>query len=112
MIQATPPAASTSDGTSAIPGVAEIAQQRLRECPYPALRQVNCCFDGGVLVLTGGVPTFYMKQMAQTLLCRLEHVEVLDNRLVVSSGRGMDSILKERTDASAQPQGNAVHRDR
>lgn len=65
--------------------VAETAQQRLRECSYSSLRGVNCRYHEGVLVLTGVVPTFYMKQMAQTLMRNLDQVELIDNRIVVSS---------------------------
>ena len=67
-----------------IPEVAEIAQQRLRDCPYIALRRVSCRFREGVLMLTGEVPTYHMKQMAQTLVRGVEAVEVIDNRLVVN----------------------------
>jgi hypothetical protein len=66
------------------PNVAELAQQRLRESPYLALRKVNCRFHEGVLLLTGEVPTYYTKQVAQTLVKGLDHVVVIDNRLIVT----------------------------
>lgn len=79
------PAPRTPGRTSTdAPDVAAIAQQRLRECPYPPLRRVMCRYRQGVLVMTGKVPTFYMKQMAQTLMRGLDGVEKIDNRLVVS----------------------------
>lgn len=64
--------------------VGEIAQQRLRHCPYAALRHVQCRFHEGVLVLTGDVPTYYTKQMAQEFLRGLDQVIQIDNRLTVT----------------------------
>jgi hypothetical protein len=64
--------------------VGEIAQQRLRQSPYVALRYVQCRFDEGVLIMTGNVPTFYTKQMAQEFLRDMNQVSQIDNRLVVS----------------------------
>ena len=64
--------------------VAESAQQRLRDCPYTQLRRVQCRFHEGVLVLSGELPTFYLKQIAQTLVHGLDQVDVIDNRIRVS----------------------------
>ena len=112
MIQAVPPAGPKPDCDRAnATNVAEIAQQRLKKCSYPALRGVNCRSQEGVLVLTGVVPTFYMKQIAQTLMRSLNQVELIDNRLVVSSYAERVSLQKERKDACTQPQGIADHRD-
>lgn len=76
---------SPSDPACAIPpNVAKIAQQRLRTSPYAALRKVHCQFHNGVLILTGEVPTFYTKQVAQEALRSLDQVQRVDNRLAVS----------------------------
>lgn len=75
----------TPDRTCAAPpNVAEIAQQRLQASSYIALRSVKCWYHEGVLILTGDVPTFYTKQIAQTLVRNLDQVELIDNRLVVT----------------------------
>ena len=66
------------------PDVGEIARLRLRQCPYPILRQVHCRYHEGVLILCGNVPTFYMKQIAQTVVSSLDQVEQIDNRIVVA----------------------------
>lgn len=66
------------------PNVADIAQQLLRNCPYIALRYIKCHFHDGVLILTGKVPTYHTKQIAQTVVRNLDQVEVIDNRLDVS----------------------------
>ena len=64
--------------------VVKMAQQRLQESPYLALRSVDCEFYQGVLTLTGEVPTYYTKQMAQTLVRGLDQVQRIENRLFVN----------------------------
>ncbi len=34
-------------------------------CGYPALKAVDCKWRNGVLVLSGRVPSYYLKQLAQ-----------------------------------------------
>jgi len=63
--------------------IANRARKRLRESPYVALRHVQCRCAGGVLTLTGEAPTYYTKQIAQTILQDLENVSQIDNRIVV-----------------------------
>ena len=55
---------------------------RLRQSPYLALHRVACKLRGDALILTGRVPNFFQKQMAQHhLLDLLECAGTLDNRL-------------------------------
>jgi hypothetical protein len=61
------------------------ARSRLRESVYPRIRQVRCEYRDGVLTLRGQVPSFFQKQIAQTLLRGLQHKVHINNRLVVSS---------------------------
>ena len=63
--------------------VAQDAEARLHQSPYIELRRVACEFDQGVLTLRGRVPSYYLKQMAQALLDKLEGVLRLDNQLDV-----------------------------
>jgi hypothetical protein len=64
--------------------IEEQAQAELSNAPYPAVRRVSCQVKGGVLSLQGRVPSFYLKQVAQTLLRRyLAAGCVLENRLDV-----------------------------
>lgn len=62
---------------------AEIAQQRLNACPYSSLRSIECRSYEGVLILTGVVPSFFMKQFAQECVRMPDCVEQIDNRLIV-----------------------------
>lgn len=64
--------------------VASAAAGRLRESPYPTLRNISCQFVNGVLTLRGTVPTFYLKQIAQTVVLNLPQVSRVDNRIEVT----------------------------
>lgn len=66
-------------------GRAVVAQAaaELRRSSYADLRRVVCEFRNGALTLTGRVPSYYQKQIAQTLVqFRLQGV-VIQNELEV-----------------------------
>lgn len=71
------------------------AETKLRQASYRPLRQVRCEFHEGVLTLRGRVPTYHLKQMAQTLIGSLDGILEVSNRLEV--GPDADG------DASASP---------
>jgi hypothetical protein len=59
------------------------AVRALKESPIPALRRLRVESNGEVLVLSGRVPSYYYKQMAQeTVLPHLAGQELV-NRIVV-----------------------------
>lgn len=60
------------------------AQLRLRNSGYHELRHISCDFHEGVLTLRGHVSTFYLKQLAQELIRRLDGAEEVNNRLEVA----------------------------
>jgi hypothetical protein len=61
-----------------------VAERALRSGPYPALKRLSCDYRGGVLVLRGCLPTYYLKQMAQEVVAPLvQGVGRLDNRIQV-----------------------------
>jgi osmotically-inducible protein OsmY len=62
-----------------------IAAARLRESPYSELRSLTCRFHRGVLSLQGSVPTYYLKQVAQTIVRQVAGVHRVDNQLQVLS---------------------------
>ncbi len=62
---------------------ARLAEARLRASLYAELRKVRCDFHEGVLTLRGRVPSFYTKQLAQTLAARVPGVEEVVNRIEV-----------------------------
>ena len=70
------------------PGTAEAAMAtaalaRLRQSPYVPLRNVSCSFFEGVLTLGGRVPSYYLKQIAQSLMSDLPAVREIRNELRV-----------------------------
>ena len=56
------------------------AQSQLRKSGYHELRFVLCEFHEGVLTLRGRVPSFYLKQVAQELIRRLDGAEEVNNQ--------------------------------
>lgn len=59
------------------------AQTLLSQSPYLPLRLLRCDFHEGVLAVRGRVPTFYLKQLAQTVVSRVPGVEQVANRVEV-----------------------------
>jgi len=76
-------------GTSASPrpalpsGIAEGAENCLRSNPYLALKNVSCLYHEGVLTLRGCLPTYYLKQMAQAAVARVDGVQRIVNEIEV-----------------------------
>ena len=60
------------------------ARLRLRRSGYSQLGVVSCEFHEGVLTLRGRVSTFYLKQVAQTVIRNLDGVGEINNRLEVA----------------------------
>jgi osmotically-inducible protein OsmY len=64
-------------------GVAEHARSRLLGNPYLALRNVSCEYHEGVLTLRGCLPSYHLKQVAQTAVASLDGVERVVNEIEV-----------------------------
>lgn len=62
---------------------AEAAEQCLRSSPYSALRGVTCECDHGVLLLSGHLPSFYYKQLAQEAVASVYGICQVINRIEV-----------------------------
>jgi hypothetical protein len=60
------------------------ARKQLQNSPYYELHEVQCDYHEGVLILRGCVPSYFLKQIAQSLLIYLPSVEELDNHLKVA----------------------------
>jgi hypothetical protein len=73
--------APTDPGTD----IARVAERRLHDHTYPALRNVSCENRDGTLILHGRVPTYYLKQIAQELIFRMQEIQHIDNRIVVGA---------------------------
>jgi hypothetical protein len=61
-----------------------LVRDDLRQSPYAELGRVKCIFKERVLTLSGAIPSYYLKQMAQRIaLDRLSGTAVLINELRV-----------------------------
>src|SRR5262249_17526758 len=61
-----------------------LAERALRSGPYPALKNLCCDYRGGVLVLRGCLPTYYLNQIAQEVVAhQVPGVGRLDNQIQV-----------------------------
>ena len=69
----------------------ELAERQLRSSPYLALRNITCDSQGGVLVLRGFLPSYYLKQMAQAVVTCVDGVEQVVNQIEVVTGPGAAS---------------------
>ncbi len=67
--------------------ISESAAARLRQGPYLELRQAAISWQKGILALRGHVSSYYLRQIAQTLVQGLDGVEAIDNQLEVLPGR-------------------------
>jgi hypothetical protein len=75
-----------------VPGLAELAESRLRCNSYLALKNVSCEYQQGRLILRGLLPTYYLKQLAQEVVARIDgaiqvvnEINVLDSVAASSS---------------------------
>ena len=59
------------------------AERCLRESPQLAEHPVYCEFHGGTLTLCGRVPAYSLKQLARSLVQRIDGVKAVDNQLDV-----------------------------
>ena len=55
-------------------------------------REIACDYRQGVLTLHGSVPSFYLKQVLQSILKDVPGVERIDNRVDVVSAAGLSSV--------------------
>jgi hypothetical protein len=61
-----------------------VAERGLRSSRYSALKHVSCDYQGGVLVLRGCLPSYYLKQIAQEVVAhQFDKVERLENHIQV-----------------------------
>ena len=71
--------------------VLDEVRRRLADSSHLLLRSVNCRLRDGRLQLTGRVPSFYLKQLAQAVVQNVEGVRLIENELRVVNPRGTSS---------------------
>ncbi len=74
-----------SSGTGLDGHLVSRAEHCLRKSGYLGLRSVSCESHGNVLVLRGRVSSYYLKQLAQELVRRIEGGGMIVNKLEVSA---------------------------
>jgi len=74
--------------------VERIVRQRLAEnCSYRSYFQlISFEYSDGTLALNGMLPTFYLKQVLQTMLLGIDGVNEIENRVDVVSSTGLSSL--------------------
>lgn len=78
------------------------AVTELRRSGYAELRRIACDVRDGALTLTGHVPSYYHKQLAQSLILRqLPHVEIRNELEVFASGADLDAMARSQEPALA-----------
>ena len=77
----------TSAEAQRVEPIGILAERRLWESSHLALRGVSCEYKEGMLILRGRVPTYYLKQLAQTLMKDLNGIELIVNRVEVVQAR-------------------------
>lgn len=60
---------------------------KLAKTGYPSLQNVHCETREDTLILSGVVPSYYMKQVAQTVVGKIDGIKHIENRLEVRSPR-------------------------
>ncbi|MBI3463443.1 MAG: BON domain-containing protein [Planctomycetes bacterium] len=59
------------------------ALNALRTSPYLPLRSLKCSERRGVITIQGSVPTYYLKQLAQTLVRQIPTSRRIENQIEV-----------------------------
>ncbi len=63
---------------------AEIVATRLRRSGYPFLWGLSCRFNQGILSISGTLPTYHLKQVAQELAMHTPGVTEVQNQVGVT----------------------------
>ncbi len=59
-------------------------ERRLQASGHSALRSVNCYVKDGVVTLVGTVPSYHMKQVAQTVVMKFDRALRVENHCKVA----------------------------
>jgi osmotically-inducible protein OsmY len=70
----------------------DAAIEGLRRSGYRALSDVQCEVMGGMVALSGVVPSFFLKQIAQAIILRMVSVKGLINHLEVQTSDRHSSV--------------------
>lgn len=69
------------------PGLLEQAERTIRCNSFPAMKNLSCELEGSTLILRGCVPTYYLRELAETTVSHLPGVERVVNEIEVLCSR-------------------------
>lgn len=58
---------------------AQVAERIFRASPYHAIRSLKCDYREGILTIRGPLPSYHLKQTAQTVVRDLAGVQRIEN---------------------------------
>ena len=82
----------TTDERIADERIADEARRRLCRSSHFHLREMTCDSNCRVLSISGRVPSYYLKQVIQSLLMGIDDVEQLVNDVDVVNTAGLSSV--------------------
>ena len=59
------------------------AEMQLQKSSYRELRCIRCKFHEGVFTLRGILPSYYLKQIDQTIVCKTDEASIIVNQIEV-----------------------------
>jgi osmotically-inducible protein OsmY len=62
-----------------------LVQQQLRSSPYWSVRQLICVLDQGCVTLRGTLPSYYLKQVAQSVAAQTLGIDRVQSDIRVQS---------------------------
>jgi osmotically-inducible protein OsmY len=92
----------TSEGFGLL-GIDLEVKVRLRRSGYQALQAVTCEFHEGTARIRGHLPTFYLKQIAQEIVCAVVGVRSVVNQIEVGPRRAPDAAARPVPDSTDWP---------
>ena len=88
--------------------IATLVESQMRREGHLATFPISCECHDDVLILHGIVPTYYLKQVAQTVAMHAEGVERVDNQIMVGVTTAPDEV--HRFDEREVPGGQRFRR--
>lgn len=70
------------------------AEAVLSTCPYREVQKINCVLRNGVMFLRGQVSSFYLKQIAQTIMMNIQGVRQVVNAIQVRSTAAANDVTR------------------
>lgn len=80
-------------------------RRELADSPYGCLKRLHCEWQATSLRVTGSVPTYYLKQVAQSSIRRVAQDCDLDNRIEVIDGAASSEAAARRSSRTAAEEG-------